>query len=322
MMNQTFEFPDQQTIEAAHNRIRPHIHRTPVLTSKFFNQLTGGEVFFKCENFQKTGSFKIRGACNAVFSLDNEQALKGVATHSSGNHAQALSLAANLRGIKAYVVMPMDSSKAKIAAVREYGGKITFCKPTLQSREEMLQVVIARTKATEIHPYNNLRIIAGQATAAIELLQDVHDLDIILAPVGGGGLLSGTALAVTYFSPFTRIIAAEPEEANDAYLSLKAGHIVPAKKPVTVADGLRTALGTFTFPIIQKHVENIVTVREDQIIEAMKLVWERMKIVVEPSAAVTVAALVNEKIDVKGKRAGVIICGGNVDLDHLPWKTI
>ncbi len=319
-MELTFDFPGQEKIEKAHLRIKPYIHRTLVLTSKYFNQLTGGEIFFKCENFQKTGSFKFRGACNAVFSLSPEQANKGVATHSSGNHAQALSLAAKLMGIPAHVVMPSNSSKPKVEAVRDYGGLITFCKPTLKSREDFLRNVIKDTGATEIHPYNNLQIIAGQATAALELIQDVGKLDLILAPVGGGGLLSGTALAAACFSPATHVIAAEPEEANDAYLSLLEGRIVAAKKPTTVADGLRTSLGSYTFPIILKHVERIVTVGEDQIVDAMKLVWERMKIVIEPSASVTVAALINKKIDITGKRVGVIICGGNIDLMHLPWK--
>lgn len=318
-METTFSFPTAETLLQAHMRIKPFIHRTPVVTSTYLDKITGAELFFKCENFQRTGSFKIRGACNSVFSLDDKTAVRGVATHSSGNHAQALSLAAGLRGIKAHVVMPDNSSKVKVDAVREYGGIITFCEPTLQSREEYLRNVIEKTGATEIHPYNDLRTIAGQSTAAIELIGEVANLDIIMAPVGGGGLLSGTLLAAAHFSPTTRVIAAEPEAANDAFESLREGRIMPAKKPVTVADGLRTALGTYTFPIIQKYVDRIVTAGEEDIVQAMRLVWERMKIVVEPSATVTIAALLNKTPDVRGKRVGIILCGGNIDLDHLPW---
>lgn len=279
----------------------------------------GTELFFKCENFQKVGAFKARGATNAVFSLEESQTVHGVATHSSGNHAQALSWAASLRNLPAYIVMPKNSSPVKISAVKDYGGIITFCKPTLAAREENLSKVIADTGAIEIHPYNDLHIIAGQATAAAELLEDIQDLDILLAPVGGGGLLSGTALSAHYFSPKTKVIAAEPEQANDAWLSFTQKKFVPSLHPDTIADGLRTSLGTFTFPIILEHVESIVTVPEESIIRAMRLVWERMKILIETSSAVPVAALMDGKIDVKGKKVGVILSGGNVDLDHLPW---
>ncbi len=281
--------------------------------------MMGTELFFKCENFQKVGAFKARGATNAVFSLEESQTVHGVATHSSGNHAQALSWAASLRNLPAYIVMPKNSSPVKISAVKDYGGIITFCKPTLAAREENLSKVIADTGAIEIHPYNDLHIIAGQATAAAELLEDIQDLDILLAPVGGGGLLSGTALSAHYFSPKTKVIAAEPEQANDAWLSFTQKKFVPSLHPDTIADGLRTSLGTFTFPIILEHVESIVTVPEESIIRAMRLVWERMKILIETSSAVPVAALMDGKIDVKGKKVGVILSGGNVDLDHLPW---
>jgi threonine dehydratase len=281
--------------------------------------MTGAELFFKCENFQKVGAFKARGATNAVFSLDERETGKGVATHSSGNHAQALSWAASLRGMPAYIVMPENSSPVKISAVKDYGGIITFCKPTLAAREETLREVIAGTGAIEIHPYNNLRIIAGQATAAAELFEDVRDLDILLAPVGGGGLLSGTALSAHYFSPKTKVVAAEPEQANDAWQSFTQRKFIPSLHPDTIADGLRTSLGSLTFPVILEYVEEIVTVPEEAIVRAMRLIWERMKILIETSSAVPVAALMDGKVDGKGKKVGIIISGGNVDLDHLPW---
>ena len=280
----------------------------------------GTELFFKCENFQKVGAFKARGATNAVFSLEESQTIHGVATHSSGNHAQALSWAASLRNLAAYIVMPENSSPVKIRSVKGYGGNVTLCKPTLAAREETLHEVVKATGAVEIHPYNDLRIIAGQATAAAELLEDIQDLDILLVPVGGGGLLSGTALSAHYFSPKTKVIATEPEQANDAWQSFTQKKFVPSLHPDTIADGLRTSLGTLTFPIILEHVDNIVTVPEESIIRAMRLVWERMKILIETSSAVPVAALMDNKIDVKGRKVGVILSGGNVDLDHLPWR--
>jgi threonine dehydratase len=279
-------------------------------------------VFFKCENFQKVGAFKARGATNAVLSLSESETSRGVATHSSGNHAQALSWAASLRSIPAYIVMPENSSRVKIDAVKEYGGIIRFCKPTLAAREETLKEVIAETGAVEIHPYNNLHIIAGQASAATELIEDIGNLDLILVPVGGGGLLSGTALAAHYFSPQTKVIAAEPEMANDAWLSFTRKSFVPSVNPETIADGLRTSLGSYTFPIILNHVVNIVMVSEESIITAMRFTWERMKILIETSSAVPLAALMENKIDVKGKKTGVIISGGNVDLDKLPWRKL
>jgi threonine dehydratase len=265
------------------------------------------------------GAFKARGATNAVRSLGLQELKNGVATHSSGNHAQALSWAASLAGVDAYIVMPSDSSPVKIDAVKGYGGKITFCSPTLSSRESTLKKVISDTQATEIHPYNNHMIIAGQATSALELIESVPALDLILAPVGGGGLLSGTALAASYFSKDTKVIAVEPEQADDAYRSFKSGSIVPSVNPKTVADGLRTSLGSLTFPIIQKFVSEIVTVSEEDILTAMKLIWERMKILIEPSSAVPYAAIMGKKIQVEGKRVGIIISGGNVDLENLPW---
>jgi len=311
--------PSAENILQAAARILPYVNRTPVLISSTLNRMTGAELFFKCENFQKVGAFKARGATNAVFSLDERETGKGVATHSSGNHAQALSWAASLRGMPAYIVMPENSSPVKISAVKDYGGIITFCKPTLAAREETLREVIAGTGAIEIHPYNNLRIIAGQATAAAELFEDVRDLDILLAPVGGGGLLSGTALSAHYFSPKTKVVAAEPEQANDAWQSFTQRKFIPSLHPDTIADGLRTSLGSLTFPVILEYVEEIVTVPEEAIVRAMRLIWERMKILIETSSAVPVAALMDGKVDGKGKKVGIIISGGNVDLDHLPW---
>jgi len=318
--------PDLPTIQQAHARVEAYIHRTPVLTSRSLDGLTGARVFFKCENFQKAGAFKFRGATNSVFSLTGDEIKKGVCTHSSGNHAQALALAAQLRGTRAYIVMPTTSSKVKVSAVRNYGGIITFCLPTLASREETLRQVQADTGAVEIHPYNDYRTIAGQATAAKELLEDAGPLDVILTPVGGGGLLSGTALITHYLSPETKVLAAEPEQANDAYLSFTTKKFVPSVNPHTIADGLLTSLGTLTFPIILEHVHRIITVSEESIVKAMKLIWERMKIIIEPSSAVPVAALLDNGLanpspvfDFKGKRVGVILSGGNVDLERLQW---
>lgn len=311
--------PDLKTIEDAAVRIRPYVHRTPVLTSQSINQILGATIYFKCENFQKVGAFKSRGACNAVFSLDESAIIKGVATHSSGNHAQALARAALIRGCKAYIVMPETSSRVKSEAVKGYGGEIFFCKPTLAAREETLHEVAGLTGATEIHPYNNYRVIAGQATAAMELFEETGPLDVIMAPVGGGGLLSGTALATTYFSPSTKVIAAEPAKADDAYRSFTTRQLVPSLNPQTIADGLLTSLGSLTFPIILEHVDRVITVSEEAIIQAMLLTWERMKIIIEPSSAVPLAALMENQDDFKGKTIGIIISGGNVSLDKLPW---
>jgi len=303
----------------AAQRIKPFINRTPVLTCQSLNQMVNAELFFKCENFQKVGAFKFRGATNAVLSLSEKEAERGVATHSSGNHAQALALAAKNRGIKAHIVMPENSSKVKIRAVEGYGGHIIFCESTLQAREETLARVVEKTGAIFIHPYNDYQVITGQGTAALELLEEVKNLDVVMAPVGGGGLLSGTALAVSYLSPHTQVIGAEPDGADDAYRSFKEGKIIPSINPKTIADGLLTSLGDKTFPIIIKYVHQIVSVTEEAIVSSMRLIWERMKIVIEPSSAVPFGALLENKIDIKGKRIGIIISGGNVDLDNLPF---
>jgi threonine dehydratase len=311
--------PTIREIREASERIRPFVHCTPVLTCSTLNRLCKAEIFFKCENFQKAGAFKIRGATNAVFALGEKEASQGVATHSSGNHAAALALAASWRGIKAYVVMPGNAPRIKRDAVANYGAEITFCKPTLEARGQGLARVLDLTGATFIHPYNDYRVISGQGTAALELCEEVPDLDIVMTPVGGGGLLSGTAIAVSTISPQTRIIAAEPERADDAYRSLQAGRLLPANNPNTIADGLRTSLGDFTFPIIMRHVKDIFTVSEEGIVKAMRYIWERMKIIVEPSAAVPLGALLTKRQECSGKKIGVILSGGNVDLANLPW---
>ncbi|MBZ5535641.1 MAG: pyridoxal-phosphate dependent enzyme [Acidobacteriia bacterium] len=314
--------PGLETIREALERIRPHIHRTPVMTSRTMNEMAGAQVFFKCENLQKGGAFKARGAINAVLSLDETDAAKGVVTHSSGNHGAALSMAARIRGIKAYIVVPSNAPAPKVGAIRNYGGEITFCKPTLEARESTTDELVARTGAVLIHPYNNYRVIAGQGTCALEFIEQVEEgLDLLLAPVGGGGLISGTALAMKGLSPETWIIGCEPKGADDAFQSKQAGKIILQAHPQTVADGLRSSLGDKTFPIIQKLVDDIVTVSEDEIIEAMRHIWERMKIIVEPSGAVAVAAAIFKKAaGFADKRIGIILSGGNVDLDHLPFK--
>ena len=313
------QHPTLAAVQAAAARIKPYVHRTPVLTCTSLNDLVGAELFCKCENFQKVGAFKFRGACNAVFALSEQDARHGVATHSSGNHAAAVALAARLRGVPAHIVMPDNAPTVKKAAVAGYGGSIVYCAPTLAAREATLECVVRETGATFIHPYNDARVIAGQGTAALELLTDVADLDVIMAPVGGGGLLSGTAIVTAALSPATQVIAAEPEAADDAYRSLRAGKILPANDPRTIADGLRTSLGDLTFAVIQQHVQQIVTVSEEAIVSAMRYVWERMKIVIEPSAAVPIGVLLEQKIDLTGKRIGIILSGGNVSLDQLPW---
>lgn len=312
--------PTLTDIQQAAERIRPYAHRTPVLTCASLNQQVGAQLFLKAENLQKVGAFKFRGACNAVFSLSAVEAERGVVAHSSGNHAQALALAAQLRGIPAYIVMPNNAPAVKKAAVAGYGGQITFCEPTLAAREATQAQVVAATGATVVHPYDNAAVITGQGTAALELLQEIPDLDVVIAPVGGGGLLSGTAIAARALSPQIRVIGAEPELADDAFRSLAAGKIIPSTNPRTIADGLLTSLGTRNFPIIQQQVEQIVTVSEAAIVAAMKFTWERAKIVIEPSAAVAIGVLWERKIDLTGKRVGVILSGGNVDLDRLPWQ--
>jgi threonine dehydratase len=311
--------PNKAYIIEAAKLIKPYINRTPVLTSATFNRLNQAEFYFKCENFQKVGAFKSRGAVHALLRLSDSALKRGVGTHSSGNHAQALAMAASILNISAYIVMPENSPQVKIDAVREYNGIISFCKPTLEARESTLKKIIIDTGATEVHPYDNYDIITGQATAAMELIAEVPDLDLILCPVGGGGLLSGTALSAAYFSDKTRVIASEPEGADDAYRSFVAGKIISSISPNTIADGLLTSLGQLNFPIIMKHVDDIVTVSDKAIILAMKWIYERMKIVIEPSSAVPVAAIMEEKVSVKDKKVGVILSGGNVDLKKLPF---
>ena len=313
------QFPTIEDIHAAALRIKGLIHKTPLLTCDTINRIFKAEIYFKCENFQKAGAFKSRGACNAIFSLEKEELNKGVGTHSSGNHAQALARAARLRDTDAYIVMPETAQKVKIDAVKQYGGKISFCKPTLESRESTLKSILNRTGALEIHPYNDYRIITGQGTAALEILHEIKDLDIMMAPVGGGGLLSGTALSTRYISPNTKVIAAEPAMADDAFRSFYEGKFIPSVNPQTIADGLLTSLGSLTYPIIRDFVDEIVTVSEDSITEAMRMIWERMKIIVEPSSAVPLGSILEGKINTENKRIAIILSGGNVNLDHLPW---
>mgnify|MGYP001816307452 FL=1 len=311
--------PTYKQVDKAHIRVRQYAHRTPILSSASINRISGAKIFFKCENFQKVGAFKFRGAINAVMSLSDGDAGRGVATHSSGNHAAALALAARKRGVDAYVVMPENAPDIKKKAVAGYGATIYFCKPTLNARESALAEVIAETGATEIHPYDNSDVISGQGTAAKELLEDEGDLDLVLAPVGGGGLLAGSALSVSHLSPGTKLIGCEPEGADDAYRSFLKGEIVPSNNPKTIADGLLTSLGNRNFAIIKEKVEQIVTVSEDSIVEAMRLVWERMKIVIEPSSAVPLGAILEGKIDPRNQKTGIIISGGNLDLENLPF---
>src|SRR6266567_5182832 len=312
-------FLDLDSIRAAHERIRLDINHTPVLTSSRLDDASGASLFFKCENFQKIGAFKARGATNAVFSLDDATALCGVATHSSGNHGAALARAAKLRGIPAHIVMPSNSAKVKVRAVESYGAHIVFCEPTEAARESACADVIAKTGATLIHSFENEDVIAGQGTAVVELLEDVSDIDLVICPVGGGGLLCGTAVAAKTMWPNIKVVAAEPENADDAAQSFRAGRLIHTEKKFTIADGLRTNVGVPNFPIIQRYVDDIVTVSEEAIISAMRTVWETMKIVIEPSAAVPYAAILESKIDIGGKRVGIILTGGNVDLDALPW---
>ncbi len=307
--------PSKSDIEKAHERIKPYIHHTPVLTSGSINDLAECTVYFKCENFQKIGAFKARGAMNAILTLLPEDLAKGVATHSSGNHAQALARAAKLLGVKSYIVMPRTAPEIKKKGVRAFGGEIFECEPTLEARETTLANVVNKTGATEIHPFNNYDVIAGQATAAKELFEEVHGLHIIMAPVGGGGLLSGTALAAKYFSPNTRVIAGEPAGSDDAYRSMKSGKIEQAQSD-SVADGLLTTLGDKTFPIIKDNVEEIITVTDTEIISAMRLIWERLKVIIEPSCSVPFAAVLKEKTKFKGKKVGIILTGGNVDMER------
>lgn len=306
----------KESITQAHERIKPYIHQTPVLTSESLDELAGCRVFFKCENFQKVGAFKARGAMNAALSLSEDERKKGLATHSSGNHAQALARAAKILGTKSYIVMPRTAPDIKKRGVRGYGGEIFECEPTLQAREATLANVIAKTGATEIHPFNNYKVMEGQATAAKELIEAVSPLDYILAPVGGGGLLSGTALAASFFSPKTIVIGGEPAGSDDAFRSLQSGKIEEAQSN-TIADGLLTKLGDKTFPVILDGVKEIITVTDEEIIAAMRLIWERLKIIVESSCAVPFAAVLKSKQKFLGKRVGIILSGGNVDLEKV-----
>lgn len=313
------DLPDLSDIQSAHTRIKPFIHRTPVLTSQLLNRMFDCELYFKCENFQKVGAFKFRGATNAVMSLNDDEKKLGVVTHSSGNHAAALALAAGMNGIKAFIVMPENAPSVKKEAVAGYGAAITFCKPTLQSRVETCRAIMERERATLIHPYDNFNVICGQGTASLELLEDQPGLDIIVAPVGGGGLMSGTSTCVKGINGNIAVIGAEPLNANDAWKSFKTGTLTPSVNPLTIADGLLTSLSDLTFSIIKKNIDDVLTASEESIISSMKLIWERMKIIIEPSSA-TVLAVIKENPGIfRGKRVGLIISGGNVDLTRLPF---
>ncbi len=312
--------PTLDDVLAAHERIRPYIHETPVLTSRIIDEAAGAQLFFKCENLQKAGAFKARGASNAVFSLTDAQAARGVATHSSGNHGTCLSYAAGRRGIPCTVVMPRTAPQAKKDAVRGYGGRVVECEPSTSSREAVFAEVVAETGAEFVHPYNDRRVIAGQATCARELIAQVPDLDAVIAPIGGGGMVSGTCLTLAGLAPHIAVYAAEPEQADDAHRSLKAGRIIADDAPVTVADGLKVPLKDLTWHFVRHHVADILTVSEAEIVAAMQLIWKRLKIVMEPSSAVALAAVLKNRPVFANKRVGVIITGGNVDLDALPWQ--
>jgi threonine dehydratase len=313
------KLPAISDIKSAHKKIKLFIHRTPVLTSQQLNRIFECDLFFKCENFQKVGAFKFRGATNAVLSLSEDQKKHGVVTHSSGNHAAALSLAAGMNGIKAFIVMPENAPSVKKDAVAGYGAQITFCKPTLQSREETCRTIIKKEGATLIHPYDNFNVICGQGTASLELLEEKSDLDIIIAPVGGGGLMSGTSTCVKGINNKIKVIGAEPLNANDAWKSFRTGILTPSVNPLTVADGLLTSLSELTFSIIRKNVDDILTAREESIISSMKLIWERMKIIIEPSSAIVLAVIKENPGFFRGRKIGLIISGGNVDLKRLPF---
>lgn len=303
----------------AHNRISPFIHRTPVLTNKSLNELSGAELYFKCENFQKAGSFKIRGATNTVELLNQDELDKGIATTSSGNHGAALSMAVSRRNGTTKVVMPHNTPKIKVRNVERNGGEVIWCEPDQTSRENVLKDLVTKTGSTVVHPYNDERIVMGQGTAGKELIEDCPDLDAIISPVSGGGLLSGTLISAQGMNPRIKVYGAEPLEADDTFLSLKKGQIVPNKSVNTICDGLRAQIGTITFPIIQSFVQEVITLTEEEIIESMKMIWERMKIVVEPSCSITLSAVLKSRDLFAGKKVGLIISGGNVDLEHLPW---
>ncbi len=313
---------DLAAIRTAHARIRPHIVRTPVVRNASLDAATGGSLFFKCENLQQIGAFKARGATNAVFALTEAEAARGVVTHSSGNHAAALARAARLRGIPAHIVMPRNAAKTKIRNVEREGGRITFCAPNDNARQQAAGQIAATTGAVFIHPFDNEHVMAGQGTAALELLEEVPDLDLILCPVGGGGLLCGTAVAAKSLRSAIKVIACEPAGADDAARSFRAGRIVAADKVDTIADGLRTTIGERNFALIQRQVDAVVTVSEAGIATAMRQLWEELKIIIEPSAAVPYAAIMEQQAPVRGMRAGIILTGGNVDLDALPWAAI
>ncbi|MEO9823707.1 MAG: beta-hydroxyaspartate dehydratase BhcB [Paracoccaceae bacterium] len=319
MKDTTMYIPTFEDMLAAHERIKPYVHRTPILTSSYLNELIGAEIFFKCENFQKAGAFKVRGASNAVFGLSDEDARNGVCTHSSGNHALSLSYAAGRRGIPCNVVMPRTAPQAKKDAVKGYGGIITECEPSTTSREAVFADVQAETGGNFVHPYNDPRVIAGQGTCSRELMEQTDGVDIVVAPIGGGGMISGTCLTLSNIAPETKIIAAEPEQADDAYRSFKAGHIIADDAPNTIADGLKVPLKDLTWHFVSNHVTDILTASEDEIVDAMKLTWQRMKIVIEASCSVPLAVMLKNKDQFAGKRVGVIITGGNVDMDTLPW---
>lgn len=319
MKDLPMDIPTLDDMLTARTRIAPHIHRTPVLTSRMLDEMTRARLFFKCENLQKAGAFKARGASNAVFGLSDEQAARGVATHSSGNHGTCLSYAAGRRGIPCTVVMPHTAPQAKKDAVRGYGGRVIECEPSTTSREAVFAQVVAETGAEFVHPYNDPRVIAGQGTCSAEMIEQVEGLDAVIAPIGGGGMVSGTCLTLSALAPRVKVYAAEPEQADDAYRSFRAGHIIADDAPVTVADGLKVPLKDLTWHFVQSHVTDILTTSEDEIIEAMKLIWKRLKIVAEPSSAVPLAAILKNPKIFAGARVGVIITGGNVDLDKLPW---
>ncbi len=313
--------PSMEMIREASACIKPYANKTPILTCSTLNKLFDREIYFKCENFQKVGAFKARGALNAVLSLSNDELSNGIATYSSGNHAAAIAYAAKCVGANAYIVMPHDAPPVKKAAVEGYGAKIKYCSPTQSSREEVLSEILKETDAHFIHPYNDPRVISGQGTVGMELLADQSDIDTILVPVGGGGLMSGTVLATKSMKPRVKVIGVEPAAADDAYRSLAAGEIIPIDNPSTIADGLKTSLGDLTFSVIYNYSDGIVTVTEEEIIKAMRMIWERMKIIIEPSAAVVFAALMSKNFKIDGSRLGLVLSGGNVDLDRLPWVT-
>ena len=311
--------PTLAELKFTQDAIKAMIHKTPVLTNQYIDELVGGSVYFKCENFQKVGAFKMRGAASASLRLDADKKKKGIATHSSGNHAQAVARAAQVLGIPAYIVMPHNAPKIKVEGTRSYGAEIIFCEPNQKARESALAEVVHKTGACFIHPYDNYDVIAGQASAALEMLADFPSLDMIIAPVGGGGLLSGTALAAHYTNPDLIVLGAEPKRVDDAFRSLKSGHIEENERIDTIADGLRTTLGTRTLDLIKRHVTDILTVEEEEIVQAMRMIWERMKIIIEPSCAVPLAAILANKETFMGKKTGVILTGGNVDLGNLPF---